>query len=445
MLARAVLIAALYATGVPAAMVQAGDYPSVQAAVNANPGRLVWLADGTWSLRERVRLDEDSASGLVGPGRLEQTNPAEPVVEVEHCRGALLRDLTLTRPAGSSATAPAVLVDDAPDLRLEDLQITGNAAPRGAIEIRRADGVTVRGCRITDYTALAVDDRTGPPDSANARLYGYAFRCLDGSGIVVRESRGIALLDNQIRETRWRPTAAVQREQRLGELVDGRYPPTAGLLGGEVRRTGAVQNWHQGSAILVTSPTTTRGVLLRGNRIEQAAQGIDLHADQVTCTANQIDNALIGIKLTHGCRGALVAQNLLSRIDLWGILLNPGSASTPDNRDEGVVIADNLILDPGYGDAWWNWGARREQAAGTWAIYLDGPQVPTAPALRAVLIRGNVVRAGAVPRYHCALGLAPQGRDAAGAAVYPEGLTVVDNLFEPGVAGVCNVPGVMPR
>lgn len=437
----AVLLAPLAAPAAPA--VSARGYPTLQAAVDAHPGALVALDGGDWRLTERIRLDENSARGLLGPGRLEQTNPAEPAIEIEHCPDAVLAGLELVRPPAAVASAPAVLVADAPRLRCERLEVRGNAAPRGAIEVTQSDGASIAGCRILDYTALSIDDRTGPPGSSAADLYGYAFRCLDGTGILVRSSRGVTLEGNQIRETRWRPTRGIQLAHELGELVDGRYPASAGRLGEEVRRTGYVRNWHQGSAILVTDPRVSRGIVIRGNLIGQAAQGIDLHADELRVTGNRIDNALIGIKLTHGCAGAVIAGNLLSRVDLWGILVNPGSSSAPDNRDERITIEGNLITACGHGDAWWNWGGQRPRAAGTHAIYLDGPQVPEAPPLRAITIRGNLVHAGGEPRFEYALCLAPQGREATGAAVYPEGLEIAGNLFEPGLGAACNVPALV--
>lgn len=43
---------------------------------------------------------------------------------------------------------------------------------------------------------LAIDDRTASPH------YGYAFRCIDGTGIVVNRCRDVLLQGNRILEDR---------------------------------------------------------------------------------------------------------------------------------------------------------------------------------------------------------------------------------------------------
>ena len=84
---------------------------------------------------------------------------------------------------------------------------------------------------------------------------------------------------------------------------------------------------------------------------------------------------MMGIKATHGCRHLIISNNLLTHIDLWGILLNPGAAShaagaaAPDqpvraeNGDGGTIIANNIITNFGYGHEWWNW-----VGAAPWAV-----------------------------------------------------------------------------
>jgi len=108
-------------------------------------------------------------------------------------------------------------------------------------------------------------------------------------------------------------------------------------------------------------------VLITGNIIRNAGQGIDIHADHVTCSNNSIDHAFIGIKCMHGARNVIITANNVSHMDLWGLVMLPGTASHPvepaagdkpsrtANYARGNIIANNVFSDFGFGYEYYNW------------------------------------------------------------------------------------------
>lgn len=438
----------------------AAAYPSLQAAIDANPGKMILVPDGDYVLTEKLRIASND-TGLYGYGRLVQTNPAEPVIEIEHAAGVRLQGITLTRAEGKQdAAANGLFCYDSKDVVLDGLRIVDCRAREAALEIRSCNDVTVRNCHILNYKRIAVDDRT----SEGETHYGYAFWAIDGTGILATESTGISLLDNRVVERNVLPTPDVKEKYNLGALTEGKYPSKEGDLAREAFRAGYVNNWHQGSAILVTSPEKTRGNVVRGNILENAAQGIDLHCDETLVSGNVIDQCMIGIKATHGCRNLIISGNLIRRADLWGILLNPGASSRaaepasdgkeaqPANVDAGTILANNTITDYGYGNEYWNWGGRSADQAGSYAIALYEGQLPVNPPLTDILVQGNIVydtggdgliqdgkAAVEGPRYRYAVYVGPWGEGREKGPTHPRGLHFADNLFHPGSAGVSNV------
>ena len=55
-----------------------------------------------------------------------------------------------------------------------------------------------------------------------------------------------------------------------------------------------VNNWHQGSAIVINNPRVADRTQIIGNEIEHAAQGIDIHADHVIVANNILKQFLRG-------------------------------------------------------------------------------------------------------------------------------------------------------
>ncbi len=87
-------------------------YPSIQAALDANPGRVVWVPAGDYPLSEAIVI-RHSGSGLYGPGRLIQSNAEAALIVVRGAQDVRLRDLTLTRsPERLESSASAITAVD---------------------------------------------------------------------------------------------------------------------------------------------------------------------------------------------------------------------------------------------------------------------------------------------------------------------------------------------
>ena len=232
----------------------------------------------------------------------------------------------------------------------------------------------------------------------------------------------------------------MKEEHNLGTFVH-RNEQRGELVSKETWQAGYVNNWHQGSAIIVTSPEQTRHIRLVNNHIENAAQGIDIHADHVIVQGNMVVNAFVGMKAMHGSRYVLIANNHFSKSVLWAIGLMPGASSRAGNEDGDSIISGNIISEFGYGEAAWIWPPDRHTCV---PIKLERGQTRDNPPLRNVVISGNVIATRyanrtassrqelAPPRYKWAL-LIDSGRGG------PANVTVSDdNLFPPGTDGVRN-------
>jgi len=402
---------------------------------------MIHVPAGDHEIAERLLISTDN-SGLYGPGRIIQTNPDAPIIQIERASGVQLRDLTLTRPEGKMDTkSEAVLAIQCRDVVLDNLQVLDNRTRSGAVAVRECIGGQIRGCLIRNYMRVSIDDRTASQD------WGYAFNCIDGSGIVVTYSRGTLIRGNRIIEQNLLPTPAVKQEYNLGQFVKKNREKGV-IISQKVWDEEYVDNWHQGSAVIVTSPTSSDYTQILGNYIENAAQGIDIHADHVIISQNIVNNAFMGMKAMHGSRNVLVIGNQFSKNDLWSIGMMPGAAShaaaparggqeaVGPNVDGGSIIANNIISDFGYGHAHWIWGDERSP------IKFDTGQKPENPPLADVVIQGNVVystgghQAGndgaptvRPPRYRYAVSVASDAR----------GLHFSNNILHPGTEGVSNV------
>ncbi len=413
----------------------ARDHPSIAEAIRANPGRMIHVPPGDYEIDEPLELRTDG-SGLSGSGRIIQTNPDRPIVRVEGASGVRLRGLTLTRAEGRmDATAEAVIAISCDDLVVEGLRVIDNRTRTAAIELRECRRSQVRDCLVRNYQRISIDDRT---DSAN---YGFAFRCIIGTGILVREAQGALIQGNRVVEERLIPTQEVKEQFELGRFV--KKNPARGLLASQKDWDAEyTDNWMQGTAIHVGSPESTDFVQVLGNMIQNAGQGIDVHADHVIVGQNTIDDALIGMKAMHGSRHVLIVGNQFSKNTLWSIGLMPGAASHPGlpardgqpakapNVDGGSIIANNIISDFGYGRSRWIWGGGDRG----YPIRFDRGQNADDPPLSDVVVQGNIVfDAGPEsPRYKYAV-LIEQGPGA------PRGLHFSNNILHPGTEGVSNV------
>lgn len=437
------------------------EYPSIQEAVAANPGRMLFVPSGEWRLSEPV-IFRGEGGGLYGHGTLVQEDSSQPILRIDGAANVRIENVTLARAAGAEeATAPGILVENARDITLRGITVRDNRAREGAIEVRDSAGCRIEDCEIINYQRVAVDDRTGPGENH----YGYAFRCIDGTGILVRGGVDLSIANNRIIERNLLPTREMKEQRQLGGLTEGKYPTNPGDLARGVVERGYVGNWHQGSAILVTEPEKSRHVRVTGNYIENAAQGIDLHCDYAVVSGNTVNHGMMGVKATHGCRNLIISENLLTHIDLWGILLNPGAASHTargaegeqparnQNVDGGTVIANNIISDYGYGHQYWNWGGASKDQGGSYAFAFFEGQLPENPPLTDVIVTGNMVydsgRDGVLedgelatpgPRHRWAVYVGPWGEGKTECPTCPRGLHFSNNLFHPGSQGVSNIP-----
>lgn len=441
----------LIATGPGEAAIAPGasaeDYPSIQAAIDANPGRVVEVPPGIHEIREAIRIGA-GGGGLAGTGTIIQMDPAKPIIRIDRARGAILRGLTLTRPEGSRETeSEAVLATDARDVVLADLRVIDNQTRSAAIALRNCEDGRVIDCLVQNYQRVAIDDRTDTPDQ------GFAFRCIIGTGILVAECRGALVQGNTVREDRLVATPEVKRQFELGKIIK-KNAVRGRIASARDWERGETDNWMQGTAIHIASPESTDAIRVLGNLVERAGQGFDIHADRVILSQNIVDDALIGMKAMHGSRHVIVSGNQFIKNSLWSIGMMPGAASLPAraaegekparpaNVDGGSIISDNIISDFGLGQTRWIWG----DEAGGCPIRFDHAQVPENPPLSDVIIRGNVVydtgrdtliRDGkpevVPPRYRYAVLVEPGDSS-------PRGLHFSGNIFHPGTRGVSNVP-----
>ncbi len=397
----------------------AASYASIQAAVDANPGRVVFVPAGDHPISTKIRISTDGA-GLCGPGRIVQTSADQPIVEIENAAGVEIRDVTLTRPEGRSETGnEAVLAIGCRDLTIENVKANDNRTASAAIALRNCTGARISRCVIRNYMRVSVDDRTANPD------WGYAFRCTDGTGISVAASTGTLIEANRIIESTWLPTREIKDKHKLGDWVK-KNEKKGKLVSQQVWDSNYTDNWQQGSAIIVTSPEASSLTRILGNHIENAAQGIDLHCDQAIVANNIVVNSFIGMKAMHGSRNVLITGNQFVRNSLWAIGLMPGAAAHAGNADGGSIVSSNIISDFGHGDARWIWGDDRAP------IRFDTGQQPDDPPLADVVINGNVIHSIGPPRYGWAV-LIPGG------PAGPKNLHFSGNLFPAGKDGVSNV------
>jgi hypothetical protein len=239
-------------------------------------------------------------------------------------------------------------------------------------------------------------------------------------------------------------------------------PTKFGELGRTIEQVGFAKIWHQGSAIAVTSPENTAFTRISGNYIENAAQGIDIHSDNFICTENTVNHGMMGMKAMHGSRNGIIAHNVFSHVDNWGIALGPGASShsaetsnggqpaRESNSDGNVVISGNVISDFGRGHEFWNWGGTGPDAASKAVIRINKGQIPSNPSLTNVLIEGNMItnadeelgpRGELIhpkSRYRYAVLIDSPSGDSDDYH-YPQNIRMSNNLFAAGQDGISNI------
>jgi hypothetical protein len=389
-----------------AAEVSADAYPSLQAAIDANPGRMIRLVDREYII-DRSLLITTSGTGLCGEGVIKQTHGGDSIVRIENADDVRVLDVTLCRPADrGESTEDGLRATGCKRLTIRNIRVVDNWSLGAGIRIDASELVRIDGCEIRNYKRVGIEDRTANPD------YGFAFHAILGDGIIITRSKHTSITSNRIVEDRLLAIESTAREMGLGKLVSGRAPVKKGKLAPKGDETPL---WHQGSAIVITSPEETSHAVVTGNIMVRAAQGVDIHADQVVFANNVIDNSLIGIKCMHGSKNVVISGNNVSRASLWGLVMMPGTAShgasTVDgqpvraNWTSGNVIAHNVFSRMGEGDDAFHWlptGSIR-------AISIEaGPD--DRPPVVDVVIQGNIVYddsqeepSGASPKFQYAL------------------------------------------
>jgi hypothetical protein len=380
---------------------------------------------GDYVITEKIRI-RGERSGLFGPGRIIQQSADQPIIEIENATGAEIRDLTLTRPEGKMESRnEGVLAIKCRDLVLDNVRVIDNRSPAGAISVRESKDTRISRCLVRNYMRVSIDDRTQSKD------WGYAFNCTDGTGISVSYSTGTLIEGNRVIEDNFVPTQEVKDKYKLGDYVK-KNAVKGTIMNQQAWDSNFTDAWQQGSGIVVNAPEVNDLTRVIGNHIENAAQGLDIHADHVIVSQNIITNAFIGMKAMHGSRNVLITGNQFVRNSLWAIGLMPGAAAhpatedKPENADGGSIISNNIISDFGHGDAHWIWGDERSP------IKFDNGQQPDDPPLADVIITGNVIHSLGKPRYKYAVIIG-------GGPNTPRGMHFSNNLLQAGTIGVANV------
>lgn len=427
-------------------LISIGGYPSIQEAINSNPGKILFVPPGDHLITRHLEISTDG-TGLAGTGRIIQAEPGEPILVIEKTRDVRIQGITLTRKEGSQdSEVEGIRAVECTRLHIDDVSVIANRSRSASILVRDSTNCRIQDCLIRNYMTLSVDDRTGNPD------LGYAFKCIDGTGIQVLGCHGTLLSENQIIEEELLPTPEVKQKHDLGTIFKHNEKRGA-LIDEEYWNAKYFPAWHQGAAIQVGGQSDFTRMI--GNHIENAAQGIDNHSDHAIISANVIDNAFLGMKAMHGSRNVIITGNHFSKNDIWSIMLMPGTIShaaeqasgdTPakePNVDGGTVVANNIISDFGYGHAYWNW---KYDGPGSHCcpIALLSAQKTYNPPLRDVVIMGNVVYNTTLdeqpidgkseevkPRYKYAVYIATDRWQ-------PQNLHFNTNIFHPGEFGVCN-------
>jgi nitrous oxidase accessory protein NosD len=412
------LLASLLAISASAAELSVSAYPSIQAALDANPNRMLFVPAGDYPITAKIRI-RGERSGLFGPGRIIQQSADQPIIEIENATAAEIRDLTLTRPEGKMESRnEGILAIKCRDLVIDNVRVIDNRSPAGAITLRESQDCRISRCLVRNYMRVSIDDRTQSKD------WGYAFNCTDGTGISVSYSPGCLIEGNRVIEDNFVPTPEIKAKHKLGDFVK-KNDVKGGVMSQQAWDANYTDAWQQGSGIVVNAPTVTDLTRVIGNHIENAAQGIDLHCDHVIVATNIVTNAFIGMKAMHGSRNVLITGNQFTRNSLWAIGLMPGAGANPENFDGGSIISNNIISDFGHGDAHWIWGDERSP------FKFDTGQQPDDPPLTDVIVTGNIVHSIGKPRYKYAVIIA-------GGPNTPRGMHFSNNLLHPGTLGVSN-------
>lgn len=425
----------------------ATDYPSLQQAIDENPGGAVSLNDKRYQIDAPLVI-KTADTKLLGPGVVVQTNPHAAIVEMDGAPNVLLRDITFTRAADAQETdQPGIYATGCANMHIDNVRVLENHGGRASIYIERGQRIRIERCEIVNYKYIGVQDRTDNP------RYAIAFRCIDGAGISLSGCHVAQVLNNRILENRILPTRETVEKYHLGEVLSTGDPSQ------RIQATSpAYPGWHQGSAVEVHGPLDSSHALLQGNYVENAAQGFDIHADMIILAQNHINTCHTGIKTMHGARHVMILGNIIERADDEGIYLGSNDAfraqpaqgdqpPRPANTNNGCIVANNIITEMGYGtEAWALWQPKVETETPL-AIKIKGIGYDGQMTRDDLVIIGNIVyhhgpdgmiEGGRVvfdnpPHYKYALWIEPA------ALRQMKNLKITGNVFHPGEFGVSNL------
>jgi hypothetical protein len=165
----------------------------------------------------------------------------------------------------------------------------------------------------------------------------------------------------------------------------------------------------------------------------------------------------MGMKAMHGSRCVLIVNNVFQAPGKYGILLRPGSESWYANSAEkdqppreanverGIIIANNIISDMGYGDEHWRLWNNNPDLSYPVVFKMGYGPFEKNPAMTDVIIQGNIVYdrgrdkilvegipKKVQPRYKWTVWFDEE--------LEPDGFHFRNNIFHPGTEGVSNKP-----
>ena len=129
-------------------VISTAAYPSIQEALAANPNKQVFVPAGDHVISEKIRI-RGTGSGLCGPGRIIQQNAEQPIIEIENSRGVEIKDLTLTRPEGKTASYnEAVRAQNCDDLVIDNVRVINNQTKSGVILLTDSRNTRISRCLV---------------------------------------------------------------------------------------------------------------------------------------------------------------------------------------------------------------------------------------------------------------------------------------------------------
>ncbi len=121
-----------------AAQPEVSSYPDLQAAVDANPGKVLHLPAGDYVISRKLVLKGDGA-GLSGPGRIIQTDPGQAIVEVNGLKDVTIREVTLTRAKDrTESTQHGLDARNCAHLHVDGVKVIENRAATGRSHCKAA-------------------------------------------------------------------------------------------------------------------------------------------------------------------------------------------------------------------------------------------------------------------------------------------------------------------